>query len=167
MTLSALAARAVRAIHRLEDASLVLLVGAMLLLACGQILLRNAFSVTLLWADPLIRHLVLWTGMLGAMVATREDKHIHIDALLRAVPSPWSDGLKALSLFFSAAVCVVLTRVSLRFIADERAYGMEGFLDIPSWILQLIFPLTFGAMALRFAFRGGRQCLALFVRRPA
>ena len=34
----------------------------------------------------LIRILVLWVGLVGAMVASREDDHIHIDLLERYLP---------------------------------------------------------------------------------
>jgi C4-dicarboxylate transporter, DctQ subunit len=143
---------------RLEEGFLVLLVSIMLVLAGGQILLRNVFSVTWLWTDPLIRHLVLWIGFLGAMLATRQDRHIHIDALLRIVPPPFPHLLRLLSLVFSAAVCALLAWIGLRFVLDERQYGMAAFLDIPSWYVQTVFPLAFSVMAWRF-FRRAYQLL--------
>ena len=57
------------ALGRLEDALLVALLGVLLLLASTQILLRNLFDAGLTWADPLLRVLVLWLGLLGARVS--------------------------------------------------------------------------------------------------
>ena len=57
-------------IHRVEDALLVILLSLMILLAATQILLRNFFDLGFVWADPLLRALVLWLGLIGATVAT-------------------------------------------------------------------------------------------------
>ncbi|MEE2832280.1 MAG: hypothetical protein VYD18_07960, partial [Candidatus Latescibacterota bacterium] len=56
-------------LHRLEEGVLVMLVGALLVLAFSQILLRNFLGITWLWGDPLVRHLVLWASFLGALIA--------------------------------------------------------------------------------------------------
>ena len=143
-------------LQRLEEGFLGTLMGSLVLLAAAQIILRSLFSYTLPWVDPLIRHLVLWTGFLGATVACRLDKHIRIDALLRLVPARWTDLLETVGNLFSSSLCGLLVWVSIRFILDERAYATTSFLDIPTWLLQLIFPLAFAIMAVRFLLRGGR-----------
>ena len=144
---------------------MVVLVTALVLLACGQILLRYIFSHSLLWADPAIRHLVLWTSMLGALLATRRDKHIKIDALTRFLPPRRAALLHVLTGLFAGSVCGLLAWISVSFIADERTYGGNAFLDIPTWQLQLIFPVSFGLMALHFLVRAGRRLRGLFAGR--
>ena len=136
---------------------MVVLVTALVLLACGQILLRNIFSHSLFWADPAIRHLVLWTSMLGALLATRRDRHIKIDALTRFLPPRRAALLHALTGAFAGLICGLLAWTSVAFIADERTYGGDAFLDLPTWQLQLIFPVSFGLMALHFLVRAGRH----------
>ena len=59
------------AIHRVEDFVLALLLSAMILLASAQIFLRNLFDSSLSWGDPMLRILVLWVGLLGALAASR------------------------------------------------------------------------------------------------
>jgi TRAP-type C4-dicarboxylate transport system permease small subunit len=66
---------------RIEVLMLSTLLGIMMLLSCWQILLRTFFSSGLLWADPLLRYLVLWCGMLGAVSAAGQGKHIAIDLI--------------------------------------------------------------------------------------
>ena len=70
-------------LHRFEDALLVILLSAMIALAGTQILLRNLLDTGFVWIDPMLRVLVLWLGLIGATVATRNDKHIQIDVLTR------------------------------------------------------------------------------------
>ena len=139
-----------RHLHRLEDLVLILLVVCLLVLTCGQILLRNFFSLTFLGSENLVRHLVLWIAMSGALLATRLDKHIRIDAVLRLVP----DRIRTISLScadaFAAAICALLTSISWRFVLDEQEFGGLAFFDVPAWIAQLCFPLAFGLMSIRF-----------------
>ena len=48
-----------RFIHLLEDTLLITLLVSMMVLASGQIILRNFFDQGFLWIDPLLRVLVL------------------------------------------------------------------------------------------------------------
>jgi tripartite ATP-independent transporter DctM subunit len=97
-----------RRLVALEKLLLSLLLSSMVLLATTQILLRNGFSSGISWADPALRLSVLWIAMLGAMAASREGHHIHIDVLSRYLP----DRAKGISKFitdsFSALICAVL-----------------------------------------------------------
>ncbi len=65
--------RVLRIIHGFEDGLLALMVAAMIFLAGSQILLRNLFDTGFAWADPVLRLLVLWVGLLGALAASRTD----------------------------------------------------------------------------------------------
>ena len=71
--------------HLLEEGLLVLLMGLIIALAFSQIILRNFLSHSIWWADPLIRHLVLWASFLGATIATRKNQHIKIDIIFRFI----------------------------------------------------------------------------------
>jgi len=156
-----------RILQRTEEAVLVLLVGVMVVLSIAQIGLRNFFSVTLPWSDPLIRHLVLWSGFIGASIAVREDRQIRIDALLRFCSPSCRLLLHSFTALFSAAVCFALAWISVRFLQDERAVASRTIFDLPTWSLQLIFPLTFALMALRFFNLSRRTLLDLYRGRTA
>ncbi len=145
--------------HRAEDGILFVLVAALVILSCSQILLRNWFEVTFLWIDSLARHLVLWSSFLGALVATREAQHVKIDAVLRMLPPVGRRFATAFGDFVAAGVCGVLTFISIRFVTDERLYAGQTFLDIPQWWLHLIFPIAFSGMTIRFMLAAGRRLL--------
>ncbi len=140
----------IRAFERLEDGTLGLLVGTLVLVAIAQIVMRNVFSVSLLWAEPLIRHLVLWSGFVGAILATREGKHIKIEFLSSFLGQRARRLVSMLTNCASVIICFTLFVTAVRFVADEKQYGLKGVFDIPLWLLQLIFPVTFGVLALRF-----------------
>ena len=142
-----------RYLHRFEDFVLVFLVVCLLLLTCGQILLRNLFSITFLGTENLVRHLVLWIGLAGALLATRLDKHIRVDALLRLLPIRIRGIALGFANFFTAVICGYLSSIASIFILDEREFGTMAFFAVPAWIAQICFPLVFGLMALRFLFQ--------------
>ena len=150
-----------RLFQLLEEGLLAALMGAMVLVSFAQIALRNLFSLSLEWADPLVQLLLLWTAFLGALIATRQQGHIHIDALLRLAPLRCRRGLQAAGALFSALVCLLLTWVAIQFVSGEREAGTTGVWSLSTWKLQLIFPLTFGLMTLRFASQA-----ASLLRRP-
>jgi len=134
----------------LEEGLLCLLLTVMILLACVQIGLRF-FHGGLVWADPLLRYLVLWTGLLGGAVATKHGNHIRIDLASHLLPPVLQRWLQVLLDLVSALVCGVLTRVSVTFVRNEAAFGGPAELfAIPGWMLYLVFPLVFGVMSCRF-----------------
>ena len=136
--------------HQLEDSILVLLTFSLVLLSVSQIILRNIFEITLLWADPLIRHLVLWSGLLGAAVATRRQRHLRIDDGLKILPPllrPWAEGFGS---SFACVLCAGLSWISIYFIHDEMMFSGNSDIGVPVWILQVIFPITFLLISFRF-----------------
>ena len=81
---------------RTEETFLCLLLFAMILLACIQIFLRTFYSSGILWADPLLRYMVIWAGLFGAAVATKQSKHISIDIISHLVPEHFMPLLRVL-----------------------------------------------------------------------
>lgn len=139
-----------RTLHRVETGLMTILMVAMVLVAFGQIALRNLFEFSFLWADPFLRHLVLWTGMLGAAMATRDGRHIKIDVLSQLLPARGRLVLNTLTNLFSSAVCGILVYAAYKFVRDEFHFGGEAFLSVPGWIVQLILPAVFTIITVRF-----------------
>jgi TRAP-type C4-dicarboxylate transport system permease small subunit len=134
----------------LEEGFLCLLLVAMILLACLQIALRTIFSEGLLWADPLLRYMVVWSGMFGAAVATKKGKHIGMDIASYLVPAGLRSWLQLLIHFFSTLVAGFLTWAAVIFVRNEAEFGGTSLLAIPSWAWNLVFPLAFGLITCRF-----------------
>jgi TRAP-type C4-dicarboxylate transport system permease small subunit len=157
------ASRFLRIVNRVEDSILLGLFTGMIGFAIGQIILRNFFGTGISWADPLLRILVLWVGLAGAMVATRLDNHIAINVFSRYLPPRARHGARALVDVFTAGVCALIAWHAARFVALERSYGTIAFGQVPSWVTELILPLAFAVIALRYsvlALRHGRDLFA-------
>jgi TRAP-type C4-dicarboxylate transport system permease small subunit len=142
--------RSLSLLQRLEDAVLVGLLTVMILMAVAQILLRNLFEGGILWGDLLVRVLVLWLGLLGAMVATRQNQHIRIDIIARFLPERIQRAADALVSLFTAAICAAAAWFGLQFVASEREYGGVAFAGVPVWLCEAIIPFAFAVIALRF-----------------
>ncbi|MGB5328294.1 MAG: TRAP transporter small permease [Gammaproteobacteria bacterium] len=137
-------------LHRAEDALLVLLLSAMIVLAGTQILLRNLLDSGFVWIDPLLRVLVLWLGLIGATVATRNNRHIRIDLLSKLFSRNTHRLIQSIIGQVSAWTCLVVAWYGFKWIQMDYADGVTSFAGIPAWLLEVIIPLTFALIGLRY-----------------
>lgn len=135
---------------KIEEWFLSALLLVMIVLACTQIVLRTFFSSGLLFADEMLRFLVLWSGFLGAALATTKGKHIALDVVSYLAPDILKRWLLVITNLLSCVVCCGLTYAAFLFIKDEYQYGGSGLLDLPTWLLYAIFPLAFTLISIRF-----------------
>jgi TRAP-type C4-dicarboxylate transport system permease small subunit len=135
----------------LENALLVGLFAGLMLLAVAQIVLRNIGSSGLIWGDGLVRVAVLWLALLGAVAASRDQKHIAIGLAHRFLPERWRRWSLALVEAFTAVVCGYLTFHSWVFVRDSLEFGDVILGNWPAWLFQLILPVGFGLLAYRYA----------------
>ena len=140
----------VQRLHSAEDALLVGLLSCMILLAALQIVLRNFFEAGIVWIDPLLRVGVLWLGLIGATVATRHNKHIRIDILSKAFSRNANRLIQAVVGQVSAWTCLVIAWFGMRWIQLDYEDGFIAFAGIPAWILEIIIPLTFALIGVRY-----------------
>jgi len=135
---------------KIESFFLIIILLTMILLAFLQVILRNFFSTSILWGDTFLRHLVLWIAFIGASLATKENRHINIDALSRLLPKTMKKITAIVINFFAATVCFFLMRAAITFIQSEKQAGSTLFAGIPTWIFQIIMAIGFGLMMFRF-----------------
>ncbi len=125
----------------------------MLSLACVQIFLRSVLSSGLPWADPLLRYLVLWCGLLGALKATGQRKHIALDFSNYLVPKSAQPWITFATDLFCTVTTGTLSLAAWIFIKNEIEYGGADLLSLPVWVWNIIFPITFGLMTVRYGMR--------------
>ena len=144
-----------RLITWLENGIMASLLTAMIILACSQIVMRNVWDAGIVWSEPLLRILVLWLGLLGAIAATRDNSHISVDMLSRLMPPLGKRLAGLLANGFSVVICALIAYHATRFVLMEKADGLIAFGTVPAWICETIIPIGFGLMALRFAIAFG------------
>ena len=142
--------RVLRVLARIEDALLVLMLLALVVLSAGQILLRNLFGTGLLDMDSILRLLVLWSGMFGAVVATRQGRQIHIDVWSDRLPLRWRTRVRLAVELLTAAVCALIAWYSGAFSVVEFGTGSTVFASVPTWLAAGIFPFAFGLLTFHY-----------------
>jgi TRAP-type C4-dicarboxylate transport system permease small subunit len=137
-------------LRRLETGLLITLFGIMVIVAVYQILARNFFGTGILWGDSMVRIAVLWVTLFGALVASRNDDHIHIDAVSRFLPGRLRRHARRATSAFTALVCGVFAYHSAKFVLWEFEDGVTAFANVPAWVCELPMPVVFGLMGIRY-----------------
>ena len=147
----------------LENIILVTLLSGMILLAVGQIVLREVFDTGIIWADQLVRLVVLWLAMMGAIAACREDRHIRIDALSHLFPDSIISGIRIVVDLFAAGVCALIAWHAYRYLQLEIEYEFTVLVDTPAWIAHVIVPIGFAVFSYRFLVSVLKRLVAIFI----
>ena len=137
-------------IYRIEDSILVGLLLLMIFLSVLQIFLRNFFGAGIVWSEVLVRILVLWVGLIGAMVASRQGNHINIDIMDRYLSGRAKNLVKFVVEIFTALICIVVAYYSLQFVQMEFSDGGVSFAKVPEWLCEAIIPFAFTVISLRY-----------------
>ncbi|MEJ2538147.1 MAG: TRAP transporter small permease [Calditrichia bacterium] len=150
-----------------ETGLIILILGSMVLLSFLQVLMRNFFDTGILWGDIFLRHLVLWVGFIGASLATREEKHINIDLLTRLIPKKIVPFAKIVIDVTSVIICLVLVKAGWEFVSMEIEANTTLFQNVPSWYFEIIIPIGFALIALRFIFKIIEQIISMSSKKKA
>ena len=125
-------------------------------LECGM------FPNGLIWSQPVALVLTIWVGFLGASMATRDHRHLKVEAVQQRLP----EGIRRVSSLvaglFTAGFCVLIAYLSWRYVLGQRAdyIASDGLgalfdgVDVPRWIGFLVLPLAYMLMAVRFVIAG-------------
>ena len=110
------------------------------------------------WAQRLALVQLLWVGMLGGSMATKEGRHIAVDAVKRVIPERFARTFEIISALTTTALAIFLTILGIQyananwvdyFQAEGRAFVFES-LPIPYFVASIPIPIGFGLMAARF-----------------
>jgi len=126
--------RLYRFLLRLEESLLVVILLSTIIFAVAQIFLRNFFHSGIPWGDSLVRILVLWLGLIGAMIASRDHRHIKIDILSRHMTPANQLWLRRFTDSITAIVCFVVAWYAFLFVRIEYQDGMRAFENVPVWL---------------------------------
>lgn len=140
-------------LEKLSRWGIVLSLFCILALAMLSIIMRW-LSMSLLWIEPLIRHIVFLSAFLGGSLATKKGAHIKVDLLTHILGRSSSDVLhwfhRNLVGLFCCITSLCLTVSSWDFYQVEKEFGSETFLHLHSSHLVLIIPLGMGLIFFRF-----------------
>ena len=134
----------------LENTALVILLGALMLLAVAQIVLRIFFSFGFVWADELVKLFVLWIALIASIAASRSDRHLRIDVLSHFVAEKYARFPRIIVDAFAAFMCGILAWHSWRYIQLTIEFEDTVLINFPAWVAYILLPLSCALMCYRF-----------------
>lgn len=139
-----------KALLKIEDFILIGMLLVAIILAVVQIFLRNFFDSGVVWGDVLLRIIVLWIGMFGAMYASRNNEHINIELGLKHLSATTRPYVQAVVFIFTAMICALVAWYSVDFVISEYHLGGMAFAKVPVWATEAVIPFAFTIIALRY-----------------
>ncbi len=146
----------------IENGSLVVLLGAMMLLAVSQIVLRIFFSSGFVWAEELMKLMVLWIALIASIAASRNDRHLRIDLLSHYVSIRYSRFPRIVVDLFAAGMCGFLAWQSWRYVQLSIEFEETVLVDIPASLAHGIAPVAFSLMCYRFFLLAAKALFGVF-----
>lgn len=134
-----------------ENAALVILFAALMLLAVTQIVMRLFFSSGFVWTDELLKIIVLWITLVASIAASRSDRHLRIDVLSHFVPDRFARWPRLIVDAFAAFICGVLAWHAYRYVQLTIEFEDTVLVNVPAWIAYSILPFSFAIMCYRFS----------------
>jgi TRAP-type C4-dicarboxylate transport system permease small subunit len=142
-----------RWIEKFAIGAIVFLLSVMIVLAFGQVVMRDVFHSALPGVDVLLRHLVLWVGYFGAIIATGHRRHLRIEVVELVLSERARVVCAVVANLFAAAICVVLLRAAISFVRLERQESAALMIGLPAWVFAIVVPVGYAAIGFRFAAR--------------
>lgn len=137
----------------IEDGSMTLALAALTLLPLAESLLRQTLHTGVPGSSILVQHLTLFIGMLGGIIAAREDRLLSLSTLGRQLSARWAAPAGTFGSAAAFAVTVWLAWGGWQFVQAERTAGSLLFGAVPSWWAELSLPVGFAAVAVRLVRR--------------
>ena len=132
-----------------ENTLAIVIFSAMTILPCFESISRVLSINSIPASQILVQHFTLWIGLLGAVLAARQNK------LLALTREPLFQREKEIHLgrwlakVTTFLVLVSLTWGSWELVKVEMEYPIDIAPNIPRWFAQIIMPLGFGLMAIQ------------------
>jgi TRAP-type C4-dicarboxylate transport system permease small subunit len=132
-----------------------------MLLAVGQIAMRLFFSTGFIWADELVKLIVLWIALVASIAASRSDRHLRIDVLSHFVAAKYARFPRLIVDLFAAFMCGVLAWQSWRYLQLTIEFEDTVLINLPAWIAYALLPLSFALMCYRFLLLSGSTLMRI------
>jgi C4-dicarboxylate transporter DctQ subunit len=139
-----------RALGRLEEGLVAILLAGMTLLTFAQVVARYGFDAGWVWSLEATTTMFGALLMVGASYAMREHAHMNVDALVRALPAPLRRAATLLAVALCFAYLGFMTWGGWQLTEHLRELGTDARdLPIKRWVIMSMVPLGFALLGLR------------------
>ncbi len=155
-----------RALDRLEEILLVVLLSAMVLLTFGQVVLRYVFNSGLIWSLEATTYLFGWLVLIGISYGLRTDSHIAVELVTERLSPAVQKAVAVIAVLLCLLYAVLMFFGSWTLIERLYVFGnLAHDIPLPRWLLLSSLPVGFGLLGLRIVqaaigiVKGTRQAL--------
>jgi len=140
-------------VRAFENLAVVIILLAMAALPMAEVIAREIFRSSIPGAIVTVRHLTLWIGFVGAMLAARENRLLSFTGETTWLRDRWGQWTGVIAGIASVGITITLMFASYKLMATERAFPRPVLGPIQVWTTQLVMPVGFGVMAWRLLMR--------------
>jgi tripartite ATP-independent transporter DctM subunit len=140
---------------RTENILIAVVLLAMALLPVLELVLRTLFDTGVPGTSGYVQNLTLWIGFIGAIVASREGRHLNLSTGLVTLPARVQAVAAPVSAAISTAVAAGLFWASLVFVWSEFEAPTRIGGWLPLWAAEAVLPVAFAIVTLRFVTQAG------------
>jgi C4-dicarboxylate transporter, DctM subunit len=144
---------ALRALAGTEDYIAALAAIGIAIIPLAEVVLRRFFNSGIPGAAPFTAHLTLIVGLVGASIAAREGKLLALATGTMMPSGRPQHAARILSAFVATLVTAILALGGVRLLQVHYESAKEIALGVPVWVADLAFPIVFGLIAIRIAWR--------------
>ncbi len=129
--------------------------GAMAVIPLAEIILRRALGTGIEGATPIVQHLTLIVGMMGAAIAAREDRLLSLSNLGSLLKGRAAVAGRVFAMAVAGAITASLGIAAVRFVVEEKGAGAILAYDLPIWFVEAFLPLGFGLITAYLVWHAG------------
>jgi C4-dicarboxylate transporter, DctM subunit len=137
-----------------EKGLAVAAISLMALLPVAELVSRYAGFSGVPGSAVFVQHLTLWVAFLGASLAAASDRLLSLSANT-FLPEKWAAPVRVAGCGLTAAICAGLCWASCQFVLSQKEGGGILALGIAKWVVQLVMPIGFFAIAVRAVYGSG------------
>lgn len=140
-----------RILCRIEEGIVAIALAVGTILAFIEVILRYFFGASLGFTHELVTFLLIITGLIGAAIGVRTKVHIGVDIAVKQFPVRFQKIIKIGALILCLLFCITFMILGIQQSQILANFGqVTPEMEIPLYIPNLIIPISFGLMTLRF-----------------
>ncbi len=120
-----------------------------------EIVLRTFFGTGIPGTSGYVQNLTLWIGFIGAVIASRERRHLNLSTGLVTLTARIQAVATPVSAIISTAVAAGLFWASVEFVRSEIEAPTRIGGWLPHWMAEAVLPAAFAIITLRFVTQAG------------
>ncbi len=120
----------------------------------ANVLMRKYLGYNLEWLFDFTQYALVYITFLAGGWLTRQEGHIRVDLLHLVLPDHLGNRLEYFNIAFSAVICLILFWLSASATWNQYLFGnvSPAAVPVPNWMLWIVMPIGFLAMAFEFTF---------------